>query len=152
MSLEFAAMAQLQNPESLAQEVQREFDQLRSANGVRELTEDESGTGVDRLPGGVYGFTYSACEDNFPLFRARDLRSFETHKLADGTVLLLGFLTPEDKKLFDDTTRRGTLHLLPEPKDSATLLVSLDTKRVSSHVENSARSGQGLEVTIGPAN
>lgn len=145
-------MAQLQNPEPLAQEIQREFDAVRSANQVRELTEEESGTGVDRLPGGVFGFTYSPCEDNFPLFAQRDLRSFETHKLADGTVLLLGFLTPDDKKVFDDTTKKGTLHLFPEPKGDATLLVSLDTKRVLSHVENSARLGTGAEITVGPAN
>lgn len=145
-------MAQLQNPEPLARETQEEFEKLRAANKLRELTEEESGSGVDTLPGGVFGFTYSPCEDNFPLFRQRDLRSFETQKLADGTVLLLGFLTPDDKKLFDDTSQKGTLHLFPEPKGEARLLVSLDTKRVLSHVENSARKGTGAEITIGPSN
>ena len=46
------------NPDSLAQDVQRAFEEIRSAHQLRPLTEDESGDGVDNLPKGVYGFTY----------------------------------------------------------------------------------------------
>ncbi len=35
-------------------------EQLRAAHGVRLVTEREEGTGVDRLPDGVYGFTLLA--------------------------------------------------------------------------------------------
>ncbi|HXV65381.1 MAG TPA: hypothetical protein VEK15_32095 [Vicinamibacteria bacterium] len=144
-------MAQLSNPVPLTEETQRQFEQARAARALRPLTEDESGGGVERLPDGVYGFTYSPAEPNFPLFRQRDLRTFETHKLADSRVFLLGFLTAEEKAGFDDPrTARLTLHLFPEPKGDATHLVSIPMSRVLSHIENSARAGNGLALEIGP--
>lgn len=142
-------MAKLTNPEPLTQEVHRAFEKLRSEHGVRALTADESGSGVNRLPGGVFGFTYSPAEDDFPLFQERELRSFEGHKLADGSVLLLGFLTPEERDTFETAKGQATVHLFPEPKERADQLVCVPMKRVLSHVENSARRGTGLELEIG---
>lgn len=142
-------MAKLQTPEPLPTEVQKEFDQLRSAHGLRPLTADESGTGVDRLPGGVYGFTYSPAEKNFPFFNARDLRSFESHKLKDGSVYLLGFVTPDEKDAFAGAQPK-TLFLFPEPKGNADRLVRIPMSRVVSYVENSARKGTGFELKVSP--
>lgn len=144
-------MAELQDPEPLTADVERAFEEIRTSHGLRPLTEDESGSGVDRLPNGVYGFTYSPALENFPLFRSRDLRSYEGHKLADGSVLLLGFLTAEEKDVLDTTTETATIHLFPEPKGDATDLVIVPLSRVLDHVEYSQRSGQGLELTVGPA-
>lgn len=141
-------MAELQEPEPLEREVQRAFEEVRTARGLRPLTDEESGSGVDRLPNGVYGFTYSPALENFPLFRDRDLRSYEGHKLDDGSVLVLGFLIPEEKKVFETATENATIHLFPEPKDAATELVTVPTSRVVSHVEYSQRTGNGLELTI----
>ena len=141
-------MAELMDPEPLSADVQRAFEQIRKEHGLRELTDDEDGTGVDRLPGGVFGFTYSPCTENFPLFKDRDLRSYEGHKLPDGTVFLLGFLTPAEKETYDGATERVTLHLFPEPKDDADQLVSLPLRRIVSHVEYSQRSGNGLEIVV----
>src|SRR5919198_4598927 len=42
-------------------------------------------------PGGVYGFTYSPALPNAPLFAERRFRCYETHKLADGEVFIVGF-------------------------------------------------------------
>ena len=56
---------------------------LRKAHQVRLVTAAEEGTGVNALPGGVYGFTYSPGLDNAPLFAMRRYRSYETHKLAE---------------------------------------------------------------------
>jgi hypothetical protein len=142
-------MAKLTTPEPLPAEVQKEFDQLRSAHGLRPLTADESGTGVDQLPGGVYGFTYSPAEKNFPFFNARDLRSFESHKLKDGSVYLLGFLTPDQKDAFAGA-QPATLFLFPEPKGNADRLVRIPMSRVTSYVENSARKGTGFELKVSP--
>jgi hypothetical protein len=142
-------MAKLTNPEPLPLEAQRAFEEIRRRHGLRALAEDENGTGVDGLPGGVYGFTYSAMETNFPLFSDRDLRSFETHKLTDGSVFLLGFLTPDETEAFEKT-QSTTIHLFPEPHGAADRLVRVPALRVQSHVENSARKGTGLELRIGP--
>src|SRR6185436_6777088 len=41
---------------------------LREAHQVRVVSEAEEGTGVNALPGGVYGFTYSPGLPSAPLF------------------------------------------------------------------------------------
>lgn len=144
-------MANLTNPEPLSPEVQRAFQELRSSHRLRALTDAEDGSGITRLPGGVFGFTYSPVETNFPLFNDRDLRSFETHKLADGSVHLVGFLTGDEAKTFEQARAETTIHLFPEPKGEATVLVRVPLARVLRHAENSARRGTGLELLVGAA-
>ena len=141
-------MAKLTNPEPLSQEVTQELERLRSAHRLRAITDSESGSGVNRLPKGVYGFTYSPAEENFPLFNDRDLRSFESHKLEDGSIFLLGFLTPEDKGSFEKAGAGPTIHLFPEPKGNAVELVRVPLARIVRHVENSVRKGTGLELLL----
>lgn len=142
-------MAKTQTTESLPEELERELESLRSASGLRALTDDESGTGIHELPAGTYGFTYSACEDNFPLFNDRDLRSFEGHKLPDASVVLLGFLTQEESEALSGSAA-ATIHLFPEPKGEARHLARVPLARVQSHVESSARTGKGLELRLRP--
>jgi hypothetical protein len=141
-------MAKLTNPEPLSQELTRELEQIRASYRLRALTESESGTGVNRLPNGVYGFTYSPAEDNFPLFQDRDLRSFEGHKLEDGSIFLLGFLTVDERNAFEKPGAGPTIHLFPEPKGPADQLVRVPLARIVRHVENSARKGTGLELLL----
>jgi hypothetical protein len=143
-------MAKLTSPEPLPQEATQELERIRSAHRLRALTETESGSGVNRLPNGVYGFTYSPNEENFPLFSDRDLRSFEGHKLEDGSIFLLGFLTPEEKASFENAGAGSTIHLFPEPKGNAVQLVRVPLTRIVRHVENSARKGTGLELLLRP--
>src|SRR6266850_4991487 len=64
---------------------------LRATHGVRVITAAEEGMGVNTLPGGVYGFTYSPALPNAPLWAERRYRSYETHKLAGGEILVIGF-------------------------------------------------------------
>ena len=144
-------MAELQNPGSLPQDMQRAVDAIRSAHQLRPLTEDESGGGVDNLPQGVYGFTYSPALENFPLFKVRDLRCYEGHKLADGSVVLLGFLTAADKQTLETTAEKATIHLFAEPTGDVGELVSIPMSRVLGHVEYSQRGGKGLELSVSSA-
>lgn len=141
-------MAKLTNPEPLSPELTDAFEKIRAERKLRALSFEESGTGVHRLPKGVFGFTYSPAEDNFPLFKDRDLRSFESHKLDDGRVVLLGFLTGEERARLESSSKTR-IHLFPEPKDQAVELVTVPMSRVLSHVENSARTGTGLALDIG---
>jgi hypothetical protein len=141
-------MAKLTNPEPLSQDLTRELERIRSAHRLRPLTDTESGSGVNRLPNGVFGFTYSPVEENFPLFNDRDLRSFEGHKLEDGSIYLLGFLTREEKEAFEKTGAGPTIHLFPDPKAEADQLVRVPLARIVRHVENSVRKGTGLELLL----
>jgi hypothetical protein len=144
-------MANLTSPEPLPQEVSREFERIRAEHRLRALTDFESGAGVNRLPRGVFGFTYSPAEENFPLFNDRDPRSFEGHKLEDGSLYLLGFLTPEEKSAFEKPGEKATIHLFAEPKGKADRLVRVPLSRIARHTESSQRKGTGLELFLRPA-
>jgi hypothetical protein len=130
--------------------IEKQFGELRAKNKVRALTEEESGTGIDRLPNGVYGFTYSPLAANFPLFKARDLRSYEAHKLPDGGAVLLGFVTEGELMQMEAGRESVTVHLFAEPMGEASRFVAVPTARVQSHTEHSQRSDKGLEMQLGP--
>ncbi len=73
-------------------------ERVREALGLRPVTDAEEGLGVNAVPNGVFGFTYSPAMENSPLYHARRFRCYETHRLADGSVNLLGFVSAEDAK------------------------------------------------------
>jgi hypothetical protein len=75
-------------------------EQLRATHHVRIVSPSEEGTGVNGLPSGVYGFTYSPGLPNAPLFAERRFRSYETHKLATGEVYVIGFSDLETAAVF----------------------------------------------------
>ena len=77
---------------------------LRLTHQVRIVTADEEGTGVNALPGGVYGFTYSPGLPSSPLFAVRRYRSYETHKLQSGEVYIIGFATADDARAVSTAT------------------------------------------------
>ncbi|HLE21471.1 MAG TPA: hypothetical protein VJB88_10175 [Vicinamibacteria bacterium] len=129
----------------------REMEDLRSRHQVRLVSDEEEGIGIDRLPRGVYGFTYSPAAENFPLFRKQDLNSYEAHKLPDGNAVLLGYLTREEADRLESAEEATVLHLFPNAKGEAGTLVILPMARVVGHREYSQREGKGLEVRVGPA-
>ncbi len=132
--------------------VEKQFEELRANHKVRIVSEEEDGTGIDNLPGGVYGFTYSPASDNFPLFEKRALRSYEAHKLGDGTAVLVGFITEGESLQMSAGRESVTIHLFPEPQADATHLTTVPMTRVTSHKEHSQRGDTGLELEIGPVN
>src|SRR5829696_696332 len=97
-------------------------ESLRAAHQVRLVSGAEEGTGVNALPPGTYGFTYSPGLSNAPLFAVRRYRSYETHKLASGDTFLIGFVTP---KAATDVASSAevTILLQPEPERDSTVLV-----------------------------
>ena len=81
---------------------------LRQAHQVRLVAEGEEGTGVNALPGGVYGFTYSPGLPSSPLFAVRRYRSYETHKLASGEIYIIGFATADVARAMSTATAEMT--------------------------------------------
>ena len=132
--------------------VEKQFEELRANHKVRIVSEEEDGTGIDNLPGGVYGFTYSPASDNFPLFQKKVVRCYEAHKLSEGTAVLLGFITEGESLQMSAGRESVTIHLFPEPQADATKLTTVPMTRVTSHKEHSQRGDTGLELEIGPVN
>src|ERR1043166_8114187 len=106
---------------------------LRAAHNVRLVAPDEEGTGVNALPGGVYGFTYSPALPNAPLFAVRRFRSYETHKLASGEVFVIGFATADAAVRLKPEDGEVTLQIQPEPDGESTVLVAIPYSRVRHH-------------------
>src|SRR6476661_5920719 len=91
---------------------------LRTTHNVRVVTAAEEGTGVNVLPAGVYGFTYSPALPNAPLFAERRFRSYETHKIADGEIYVIGFANVETAAAIASASHEQTVQIQPEPDDT----------------------------------
>jgi hypothetical protein len=122
-------------------------ESLRAQHQLRLVSGAEEGTGVDALPGGVYGFTYSPGLPNAPLFAVRRYRSYETHKLADGGTFLIGFTTREAAAQLD--ADEPTMLVQPDQDAEATVMVRIPYARIKRHRGYAAPNDRGFQVTLG---
>jgi hypothetical protein len=123
---------------------------LRGVHQVRLVLEAEEGTGVNALPAGVYGFTYSPGLPNAPLFAVRRYRSYEIHKLASGEVFIIGFVTRDESAQMTAADRDVPVQLQPEPEGAADTLVAVPYSRISQHRQYAAPNQHGFAVTLKP--
>src|ERR1043165_5596405 len=84
---------------------------LREAHQVRVVADAEEGTGVDGLPGGVFGFTYSPGLHNAPLFAVPRYRSYEIHKLPSGEIFLIGYATRDAARQLSIASQEITVQI-----------------------------------------
>ena len=89
---------------------------LRQTHQVRIVNDAEEGTGVNALPGGVYGFTYSPGLPSAPLFSVRRYRSYETHKMLSGEIYVIGFAVADVARALSTATAEMTLQIHPQPE------------------------------------
>lgn len=123
---------------------------LRTVHRVRLVSDGEEGTGVNALPDGVYGFTYSPGLPNAPLFSVRRYRSFETHKLASGEVFIIGFVTREASGQMTSSNGDVLVQIQPEPEGGADTLVAVPYSRIRQHRQYAAPNQHGFAVTLKP--
>lgn len=123
---------------------------LRRVNQVRLVADAEEGTGVNALPGGVYGYTYSPGLSNAPLFATRRYRSYEIHKVAGGEAFITGFATPDEAARISTSHEDVTVHLQPEPDQDASVLVQVPYTRFRQHRQYAAPNQRGFAVTLIP--
>ena len=99
---------------------------LRAERGLRVVASDEEGTDVFRLPDGVYGFTYAPAYKEMPIFAEKRLHAFEVQRLKDGSVHLIGFVTPEMSEKILAKAAMVEAVLYPDSYPGSTALVSLN--------------------------
>jgi hypothetical protein len=124
---------------------------LREAHQVRIVSEAEEGTGVNALPGGVHGFTYSPGLPNAPLFAIRRYRTYETHKLPSGDVFVIGFAKPDVARELSIAAAEMTLQIHPMPEGDYQTLVTIPYSRIHHHRQYAAPNQDGFTVTVRPA-
>lgn len=124
---------------------------LRREHGVRRVTSAEEGTAADGLPRGVYGFTASPALAS-PLFEARRARNFEIHHLANGTVALVGFVTPDEASqlMRADLDKPVSVTVHPDLEGNATTIVSLPYDRIAHHRQYLVRMTASIALQVMP--
>lgn len=127
-----------------------EQERLRTSHQVRLVTDAEEGTGVDALPRGVYGFTFSPALVNAPLFKTRRFRSYETHKLPNGETILTGFVSAEHAAAMDTSTTPTDIIVQPEPEESADHLALVPYGRIAHHRLFAFHTDHGIKLRVGP--
>lgn len=120
-----------------------ELEDLRRQHGVRLVDWKEDGTGVHKLPAGVYGYTYSPGLPQTPLFGKSGAHMFEVHKAADGGILLIGYVTRE-------AASQSDLALYPGKRGAATQAIAVPMRRVIHLKQSTYRETGALELRIGP--
>ena len=123
---------------------------LREAHRVRIVTESEEGTGLNKLPVSVYGFTYSPGIDEAPVFAKRSFRSYEAHKLANGEVTLVGFTAAESARQLTTSTEDISLQVQPMPEEGQETLVEIPYSRIRRHKGYAAPNQHGFSVIVAP--
>jgi len=122
---------------------------LRSRHGVRVVSSAEEGLGVNLLPAGVYGFTYSPALVSAPLWAQRRYRGYETHKLSDGEIVVIGFTDPETAAKIESAPGEQTILIQPEPDPTASVLVQVPYSRIRHHRQYAAPNEHGFTVVVG---
>jgi hypothetical protein len=127
-----------------------QLEALRARNNVRLVEAKEEGFGISQLPNGTYGFSFSP-QQGAPLFENKVFRNFEVHKLADGAVHIIGFVTEKEYAQFSLSNDHTELKLYPDPYEGSVKAVSVPIDRVTKHTEPSRDNGNFLKLEIGPA-
>jgi hypothetical protein len=124
---------------------------LRIAHQVRVVSAAEEGSGVNALPGGVFGFTYSPGLVNAPLFAVRRYRTYEIHKLPGGDVFIIGFANAEVARTLSTATQEMSLQIHPQAAEGFETLVTIPYSRIRQHRQYSAPNQDGFNVMVLPA-
>jgi hypothetical protein len=126
--------------------LESEIDVLRALHQVRLIEPALEGTAVNRLPGGVYGFTYAPL-NAAPLFMDKKAQSFEVHKLPDERVHLVGFIT-KDAAEASTSSEQIDLRVYPEPWEDAFAAVSIPESRIRRSQGPSRSDGNAIVLDL----
>ena len=123
---------------------------IRRAHAVQLVTDAEEGTGVNALPGGVYGHTYSPGLINAPLFKARRYRSYETHKLASGETFLIAYSDADTAARIVSAPEDVKVLVKPEPSSDDSAIVKIPCFQIRQHSQYAAPNQDSFTVTLAP--
>jgi len=129
-------------------DLKNEVELMRARHQVTLVDDLDEGADVARLPGGVYGFTYSPLQST-PMFRKKATQSFEVHKLSDNSVHLIGFVREGDASRLSGSSDQVELRFYPEPWEDAFTATSIPVSRIQSSRGPSRSDGNALWLAVG---
>ena len=136
-------------PEAYRQ-AERDREALRRKHRLTLISETEDGSGLHRLPEGVYGFTYSPGLSDSPLFRKSGLRAYEVHKHS-ADDFIIGYVTKESAGKMISSNEPFELDLYPGPEGDSGVIVEVPTSRVLHMKAHSQREFGALRLRLSPA-
>jgi len=125
-------------------------EQIRIGHGVRLVKADEEGTGVNALPAGVYGYTYSPGLPNAPIWAVRRYRTYETHKLTNGEIFVIAYTDVSTAAQIESASVDISVVVNPEPGADTNVLVQIPYSRIRQHRQHAAPNQEGFVVTLSP--
>jgi len=129
-----------------------ELAQFRAERKLRALTKPEEGSDVYHLPNGVFGFTYAPGLKEVPIYSVQHYHGFEIHKLENGQVHVVGFVTPEEKAQMDSAPQAVKIVIFPERWEASTALVSVaDTRLQPAKKSVTREDGNPFRTLVFPA-
>ena len=123
-------------------------EQIRASHGVRLVGDREEGTGVNALPCGVYGYTYSPGLPNAPLFAMRRYRNYETHKLANGEVFVIAYADANTAQQIAAAAEDVTVRVHPEPNPDADIIVKIPYSRIHQNRQHTTPNQNEFTMTL----
>jgi len=130
---------------------------MRQKNQVRPLREIEDELYLDKLPNGVFGFVSSinitpTYSKYIRLNRSGLERGYlEIHKLHDGTVVFLGYVSQESALRIETSKSDIDIHLFTIKWEEARMLVDIPLTRVLWSEPRNFRDGKVLDLRLRPA-
>src|SRR5262249_24565182 len=89
---------------------------------------------------------YSPALPSAPLWAQRRYRGYETHKLADGEIVVIGFADPETAAKLESAPGEQTVQIHTEPDTTASVLVQVPYSRIRHHRQYAAPNEHGFTV------
>lgn len=124
---------------------------LRVRHEVKPLSAEDEGYSRGRLPNGVYGFSDSPAEKDGGFFSKGGYSVFEIHKLTDGSISILGFVTPQEAEMLNAGAQTVEFSLYPSANDKSTQLIAIPASRIVKAKPVSYIEVTHLPLIVGPA-
>lgn len=122
---------------------------LRAQHRVRLVEPAEEGFGIDQLPDGVFGFTYSPAIAA-PLFATHRYRTFEMHRLAGGDALIIGFVPAAEASRLAGATEPVDIALFHDAIEGADTLMAVPYSRILHHRQIATPNQVSVPLRVAP--
>lgn len=128
-----------------------ERNALRARLGLRAIRAEEEGRNIGNQAAGVYGFTGAPASDEMPIFIQPFFRCTEVHRLSDGEVAMVGYVTDQERVAFEAGSEPASIHLYPDPWRDSNCLISVPLGRVDRRKPPARDEGNPMMVEVAPA-
>ena len=130
--------------------IETALEDLRLHHQVRPLRVVEETCGLKKLPTGIYGFTLLPARMDAPVWKTNSHDLFEVHKMADGSILMVGFASPETAIAMETVREKVEVKLFASPTPEASVLVCIPLSHVMRGKQRRSRQDNVLELEIEP--